>query len=685
MLDTDVENDQSEQLSEKLQVFGSKLARLVIEQTSKRTAIESRWLSDLRQYAGKYPAKVEEKLKQNGVQSKIFVNITRNKTSAAEARLSDMLFPTDDRNWGIKPTPVPYLGMNSTGDDLAAAKQAADEMTKEIEDQLSECNYAAICRDMIHDACVLGTGVIKGPIIVGSEISKWQTSSDGVSILQVVEDYRPSTQYVDPWNFYPDMSAATLSDAEFILERRYLTRKQVVKLARNENYLIDQIRKVLKSDAKSSQASYSWQNEIRAINGVDSVTDHDRYEMWEYNGPISKDEMRSAGIEPDEDDLVEYIGTVHFIGCHVIRVSIHPMDTEDLIYRVFNWEKDTSSIFGYGVPYLMRDQQAVMNSAWRMTLDNAGISTGPQIVVDYDCIEPLDGDWTIKPRKIWKKKKAGVPVDHAFSVYQINCNQQELMSIFTAARQLADEETNLPLIAQGEQSEHITQTAQGMSMLLNSANIVLRRAVKNFDDDVTRPHVQAYYNWNMQFNDKREIKGDFSVDARGSGALIARETQQQRLLQFAQVSAQNPEFSSRTNWDGLYKQIVKHMQISADDVVISDDEFARIQQERAQQPPPTDPIKQAELDIKARAVQSEIEQAQMEFKLKLADHDLRREIELSKLAIQEGASLKEIQSRLGIETMKNKTARDVAAAQSNVETAKIQQKERNLRMGYDTY
>ena len=60
MLDTDVENDQSEQLSEKLQVFGSKLARLVIEQTSKRTAIESRWLSDLRQYAGKYPAKVEE-------------------------------------------------------------------------------------------------------------------------------------------------------------------------------------------------------------------------------------------------------------------------------------------------------------------------------------------------------------------------------------------------------------------------------------------------------------------------------------------------------------------------------------------------------------------------------------------------------------------------------------------------
>ena len=80
------------------------------------------------------------------------------------------------------------------------------------------------------------------------------------------------------------------------------------------------------------------------------------------------------------------------------------------------------------------------------------------------------------------------------------------------------------------------------------------------------------------------------------------------------------------------------MQISADDVVISDDEFARIQQERAQQPPPTDPIKQAELDIKARAVQSEIEQAQMEFKLKLADHDLRREIELSKLAIQEGAS-----------------------------------------------
>lgn len=704
MLDTEEQPDyyekpeisEEQQLADKLQVFGSKLQTLVQEQVSKRHNIEERWVEDLRQYNGKYTPEVEAALSNKKDQSRVFVNITRNKTNAAEARLSDMLFPTDDRNWGIKPTPVPQIAdvaqmqpgtpqAQQARAILQKAKKSAEEMTKEIEDQLSESNYHAKCRDMIHDACVLGTGVIKGPVVVGQVKQNWQTLEDGVSILQMAEEFRPDTQYVDPWNFYPDMSAATVDESEFFLERRHLTRKGVIDLARNEHYLVDQIRKVLKEDARSTQNTYNWQNELRAIHGLDSVTEHDKYELWEYNGPISKDEMRSAGIEPDEDELVEYQGTVHFIGNHVIRVSIHPMETQDLIYRVFSWEKDPSSIFGYGVPYLMRDQQAVMNAAWRMTLDNAGVSTGPQIVVDIDAITPADGDWTITPRKVWHKKKTGIQVDHAFQVYQINCNQADLMNIFTTARQLADEETNLPLIAQGEQSDHVTKTARGMDMLMNSANIVLRRAVKNFDDDVTRPHITGYYNWNMQFGENPAIKGDFAVDARGSGALLAREMQQERLLQFSQIAASYPDFKIRTDWDGLYKQLVKHMQISADDVVLPDEKVQEIIQKQQQQQPPVDPIKKMEIDLKAKQQQLDAQQAEKDFALQVTEHDLKREIEFAKLALAEGKTLKEIQAKLGIEGRKDQTKRDVEAMKGNNDRAKTILQNKNIQAGFDTF
>ncbi len=58
---------------------------------------------------GRYDATTEATLNE-GKKSRLYVNMTRPKTHAWEAKLSDMLFPTDGTpNWGIRPTPVPEL------------------------------------------------------------------------------------------------------------------------------------------------------------------------------------------------------------------------------------------------------------------------------------------------------------------------------------------------------------------------------------------------------------------------------------------------------------------------------------------------------------------------------------------------------------------------------------------------
>ena len=96
------------EIAERLHTFASRLNRLASEQVAKRNQIEQRWLEDIRQYHGEYDVQEQALLsKQKG--SEVFVNITRNKTNAAEARLQDMLFPTDDRNFGLYATPVPEL------------------------------------------------------------------------------------------------------------------------------------------------------------------------------------------------------------------------------------------------------------------------------------------------------------------------------------------------------------------------------------------------------------------------------------------------------------------------------------------------------------------------------------------------------------------------------------------------
>lgn len=685
-IDEQAELEREEQLSEKLQVFGSRLSRLVTERVSGRADIERRWLSDLRQYNGRYDVDEESRL-QDSDGSKIFVNITRSKTNAAEARLSDMLFPTDDKNWGIRPTPVPELSdavKRGTPEEqenargiLKAAKEAADQMASEIDDQLVESNYAAICRDAIRDSCRMGTGIIKGPVVVADGSRTWSFDEDGIPFLEVANELLPATKYVDPWNFYPDPSASCIEDSESNLERHYLTRKKLIRLARTPGYLEDQLRLVLQSDSRPTHTTHDWKAEIREISGIADTAHDNKYEMWEYNGPISKDELEAAGIETDQDELVEYYGTVLFIGNQVVRVSLHPMDSEDELYRVFNWEKDDASIFGFGVPYILRNPQKVMNGAWRMVLDNGGLSAGPQVVVDRDAVSPADGDWRLKPRKVWYKEKSGLQVDHAFRVYQIDNNQAALMNIFSSARQLADEETNLPLIAQGE-NQNAPDTAKGMDMLMNSANIVLRRAVKNFDDDVTRPHITAYYNWNMQFGTKDEIKGDYKIEARGSGALLAREMQQERLMHFINIAGMNEEFSLRTDWDGLYKQIVKHMQISKDDVMLSEDEVEKALEARSNQQPQLSPDKQAEIQLK----EQEIELKHQEFQMELQQNG---DLKLAEIASRENITVEQLKAKTGLELKKEQNKRDIAAGHMSLEQAKQILQKKNLDNRYDTF
>ena len=53
---------------------------------------------------------------QDGNRSRVVVNIVRPKVDQAVARMCEILFPVDDRNWGIKPTPIPEMAGLSKDD-----------------------------------------------------------------------------------------------------------------------------------------------------------------------------------------------------------------------------------------------------------------------------------------------------------------------------------------------------------------------------------------------------------------------------------------------------------------------------------------------------------------------------------------------------------------------------------------
>jgi len=655
-----------------------------------RSELEVRWLDDLRRFHGVYDEKTQ-KLLDDSERSQVFVNVTRVKTNAMAAKLSDMLFPTDDLNWGIEATAYPQLvrvALEATQitDEATATAQAqqgqpgaeaagqlansaasvsqklvaereeavrrAAGMQEQIKDQLDESNWPAKARVVIMDACKMGAGVVKGPIAGGKKRRGWKKSSappgeedrlpEDAFDLVWTEPEQPTVKRVDPWNFFPDMSVANVEDGEGVFERHMLNKKQMRELAKEDGFDRDAIRRIIQTPASTSESAYL--SELRAIGEGAVTTDKGCYCVWEYSGPIEAGDLKGlyqdAGDKEGENEAEKYDildqvnAIVWFCDYEILKVAPYPLDSGETLYSVFRIEPDEASIFGRGMPSLLNDAQSIINGVWRIILDHGGATAGPQIVIDKTQIEPEDGDWIPRSFKVWKRDSIGnMGGAKPFDMFQVNSALGEMLAIEQRAMMLADEVAGMPAFAQGEQGTGVTKTAQGMAILTSAGNIVFRKIVKQFDDDVPETLIRRFFDWNMQFSPREEIKGDHKVIARGSSVLMVREMQAQNLIAMADRYGGHPVFGPmlRDNGLPLLRRIMQAHMLKADEIILTDDEFKKMLDDMAAQAAEAEGdggAEQRRMEIETR----KIEQADAELDAKVgmanATNEMAKEIAL---------------------------------------------------------
>ena len=714
-----------QQQEERMQQFGHSLSKMRDEWVRARYAlgVDKRWTEDLDQYNGKdsvnkaasqmmtsveqgYPVTTQGAKPQR---STVYIGLTRQKTNAAEARLADILLPTDDRNWGIQPTPIPELSDMAQSEEPAVdprsgqqmvtpegkpirekdiarrirelAAKRAESMQREIDDQLSECDYNGEVRKMIHDAAVMGTGILKGPIVTNRVRKAWHPMVDArgqqVQVIEMVEEVNPASFRVDPRNFWPDPACGeSIHNGKGVFERDTMTSKQVRDLAKQPGYMKDKLRAVLEEGPKRS----ATMTEITDEDQRDQYKDI--YEVWTYWGEVSHDDLECAGVHVGEKDALRTIsGCVVFINSTVVKAFLNPLDTGDLPYDTYPWEKVAGSVWGYGIPYMMRSQQKVLNAAWRQMMDNSGVSSGPQIVVKPTVIQPADKQWQLTGRKIWYATDDIDDVGKAFATFEFNNHQQDFAQIIAMASELADQETGLPQLTQGEKT-NAPDTVGGMQMLMNAANVVLRRLVKQFDDYVTKPHIRRYYDYNMMYNDKEEIKGDYNIDARGSSALLIRDIQNQAFMNLL-AAGSNPVYGIYLDNEKLFKKALQAQHVDPAEVFKSDEEIDQIKEQQAQaaqQQQPQDPrIVAAQMRAQAEGqkvqlmgqvaqaeAQGRLAVVQMQQEARLQELAMQREIEMLKLAQSEKLSLEQIKAKLADTAIKERGKKELFAAEQRI-------------------
>ena len=111
------------------------------------------------------------------------------------------------------------------------------------------------------------------------------------------------------------------------------------------------------------------------------------------------------------------------------------------------------------------------------------------------------------------------------------------------------------------------RTAAGLSMLMGSAGLSMKTVIKNIDDYLLKPLGEAYFQWNMQFNDRiEEVSGDLEIKPRGVAAVMQKEVRTQRLTSLLQTVA-NPMLAPFIKIPNLMRELAISQDIDPDSLV----------------------------------------------------------------------------------------------------------------------
>ena len=583
-----------------------------------RFAHEQRWLQAYKNFRGIYDSTTQYR---DSERSKVFVRITKTKVLAAFGQIIDILFANKKFPIVVEPTPVPEgiaefahmqtpldqmqedpYGFAGDGRELAPgalqakpsghflggleremgnlplapgpakmgepqispAQKAALRMEKTIHDQLTDTNAVNVMRNSVFESCLLGTGVVKGPFNFYKRVHKWEREDDGSRSYNPYEKTVPRIEMVSVWDFHPDPSATNIDDCEYVIQRHRMNRQQLRALIKRPHFDAMAIEECL---AKGPNYEDKYYEDTIREDETEPYYQGNRYEVLEYWGVLDSKMAAEAGL-PEADEMSEFDElqvNIWVCGTMVLRCVLNPFTPARIPFQVFPYEVNPYQLWGVGVAENMEDAQKLMNGHVRMAIDNLALAGN--LVFDVDEASLVPGqNMDIFPGKIFRRQ-SGV-TGTAINGLKFPNTAGENIQMYEISRRLADEETGIPSIMHGQTGVSGTgRTAAGLSMLMGSAGLSMKTVIKNIDDMLLKPLGEAYFQWNMQFNEESEdIEGDLEIKPRGVAAVMQKEVRTQRLTSLLQTVA-NPMLAPFIKIPNLMRELAIAQDIDPDSLV----------------------------------------------------------------------------------------------------------------------
>ena len=583
------------------------------------SGVEEKMLDNLRQRDGAYDATKLAAIQAKGG-SEMFVKITNVKCRAAEAWISDVLSNGMDKPWSLDPTPssdlpeeveqaimnltlrqwmqeFPTQEMNPSDTFIFAsklrdrvqealqeeAKTRAKRMENKIEDQLAEGDWVAAFDDFITDVVTLKCGYIKGPIIRNEKKLVWK-KVNGKMTPEVKTEKRLCFERLSPFDAYPAGSSSSPQEGNFI-ERVRFFRKSLLDMKGLDGWNSEAIDLVLKEYGEGGLREWSNIDDERAQieqRGTATLACKDAITGLEFWGSVAGRHLIDQNITKDLDGklidpMSEYEINAIKIGNYIVYADFNPDLLLERPYTKSGYDKIPGSYYFKGVPELMDDLQTICNASVRSLVNNMGVASGMQAVVeDINRLCPGENLSAIEPMKVWQFINPRNSTLPAVTFFQPQSNANELMGVYDKFSMLADDYTGIPAYAYGnDRVAGAGRTKGGLEMLMNSSARGIKKVISRIDAQVMNPILTRLYNYNMRFDPDESIKGDAKIVPVGVLGLIVKEQAAEGTTQFLQTTANPVDFSimKKSGRAFVLREGAKRLNLPVDKIVPSEEKM----------------------------------------------------------------------------------------------------------------
>ncbi len=549
---------------------------------------EEHWVEAYDAYRGKYPSKIS-KANELANERGIFVNQTRRKTNSAKIKINTLLFEDGKVPFSITPSRKPRFyppDIQAPADRPDLLEDAILERSKQMEfkirDILERTNYNEQVQHAIHEMCLYGTGCTKGIALEYKNFpvySAVQTADDMVAVESYLEsELMPTVKFVSIWNIFPSPEASSIEDADYVIQRSFLSKIQLRKLTKTaEGFVPGALEKVVEEEIGLAKG-YDVSEHPKKFD-ESSATRLKKFEVLEFWGRLDgKDLAPHLPIESEDiPDAIPVVITV--IGDVVVKIAENPFD-DTLPFHFCNWQKNPESIWGDGIYYAIRDAQAILNFSYAMMVEGKSLSAAPLTVIDPNAFEPGTDTEQIYPGKQFRVKP-GASVRDSFSSVQIPDVTSGLLQVIQQLEREADLDSGQTSIGYGDMSPAQTKTATGMSILNSNANRQTADVVRSVSSMITK-NVQAVYRWLMVDSMDATIKGDYEAISTGYEQYVAKEVHNTQLINFLQVVGQMPELKQYLKQENFTRPLIRAFNLEPDKIVKTEEEVTQEMQAQSQ-------------------------------------------------------------------------------------------------------